>query len=285
MVPAPVAISLAASAPVHRNRVEARSCAVSQRTPAPAAHPLSGPCATVASQRNPPPDFTSVSLGTTFEALAASNDPPPVRNTAPVGKPLTLPLKPKPVRAPPTTLATDACPRPAAEYDGLVGPSERPLQATQTSAASPSIPALIDFISILPVVDDLRRGQVISRRRMNTVRPDATPRRSRESPPLGGPVTWCPGRPRRGPPQARGRQPCGPARVLPPCRIDSEFPHTAATGLLLGRRLQLEQPRLGRRRRVRRYTRPRSRSGRTGTTGAAASGTRSRSPCSPAGAG
>src|SRR3989454_3008690 len=52
----------------HLKVVEARSCAVSQRTPWPAAHPASGPCATAATQRNPPPDFTSVSVGTTFEA-------------------------------------------------------------------------------------------------------------------------------------------------------------------------------------------------------------------------
>ncbi len=69
---------------------------MSQRTPWPASHPASGPWATAATQRNPPPDFTSVSVGTTFEAVVASNDPPPVRNTAPVGKPLTVPLNPKP---------------------------------------------------------------------------------------------------------------------------------------------------------------------------------------------
>src|SRR2546426_5623153 len=103
----------------HLKVVEARSCAVSQRTPWPAAHPASGPCATAATQRNPPPDFTSVSVGTTFEAVAASNDPPPVRNTAPVGKPLTVPLNPKPWRAPPA--AADAAAHAVAEHRAPAG--------------------------------------------------------------------------------------------------------------------------------------------------------------------
>src|SRR2546425_13278108 len=104
-----------ASAPVHLKVVEARSCAVSHRTPSPVAHPASGPWATAAVQRNPPPDFTSVSLGTTFEAVAASNEPPPVRNTAPGGKPLTVQWNPKPLRAPPPwPAAGDNAARPAA---------------------------------------------------------------------------------------------------------------------------------------------------------------------------
>jgi hypothetical protein len=77
-------------------------------------------------QRNPPPEFASVALGTMFEAVAASNDPPPVRNTAPVGKPLTVPLNPKPLRAPPArpAVATDAAGKPEAEYDGVAGAVE-----------------------------------------------------------------------------------------------------------------------------------------------------------------
>src|SRR6058998_2507815 len=138
------------SSPVHLKVVEARSCAVSHRTPSPVAHPASGPWATAAVQRNPPPDFTSVSLGTTFEAVAALNDPPPVRNTAPVGKPLTVPLNPKPLRAPRAcAAATDASGRRVAEYDGPAGAVEESLHATAARAASASIPAVIVFIPIL----------------------------------------------------------------------------------------------------------------------------------------
>src|ERR1041385_8317098 len=144
-----------ASAPVHLKVVEARSCAVSHRTPSPVAHPASGPWATAAVQRNPPPDFTSVSLGTTFEAVEASNDPPPVRNTAPVGKPLTVPLNPKPLRAPRAwAAAADASGRPEAEYDGLTGVVDESLHATAARAATTSIPAVIAFIPILLVDDD-----------------------------------------------------------------------------------------------------------------------------------
>src|SRR6266487_1107961 len=133
-----------ASAPVHLKVVEARSCAVSHRTPSPVAHPASGPWATAAAQRNPPPDFTSVSLGTTFEAVVASNDPPPVRNTAPVGKPLTVPLNPKPLRAlSPWPAARDSSGRPEAEYDGRRGAVDESLHATPARPANASIPAVI----------------------------------------------------------------------------------------------------------------------------------------------
>src|SRR3989440_7681078 len=59
-----------------------------------ATHPASGPCATAATQRNPPPDFTSVSLGTTVEAVSASHHPPPARDTAPRRKPLSAASNP-----------------------------------------------------------------------------------------------------------------------------------------------------------------------------------------------
>src|SRR6266516_4458493 len=148
-------MGFAASAPVHLKVVEARSWAVSHRTPSPVAHPASGPWATAAVQRNPPPDFASVSLGTTSEAVAASNEPPPVRNTAPVGKPLTVPLNPKPLRAPPTwPAARDSSGRPEAEYDALAGAVEESLHATPARTANASIPAVIVFIPILLLVND-----------------------------------------------------------------------------------------------------------------------------------
>jgi galactose oxidase-like protein len=51
-------------------------------------------------QSKPPAEATDVLVGTVFEAVAGSNDPPPVSRTSPVGNPLTLPLKPKPLRPP-----------------------------------------------------------------------------------------------------------------------------------------------------------------------------------------
>src|SRR5439155_16881478 len=96
--------------------------------------------------------FTSVSVGTAFEAVAASNDPPPVRNTAPVGKPLTVPLNPKPWRAPPA--AADAAAKPEAEYDGPAGAVAWSLQAAPATAPNASIPAAIVLISCLPLADD-----------------------------------------------------------------------------------------------------------------------------------
>src|SRR5213083_1412054 len=83
-------------------------------------------------------------------SCAVSNDPPPVRNTAPVGKPLAVPLNPKPLRAPRAwAAATDASGRPEAEYDGLAGAVEESLHATAARAATASIPAVIAFIPIL----------------------------------------------------------------------------------------------------------------------------------------
>jgi hypothetical protein len=53
-------LGASAAAPVYLNVVEARSCAVSHRTPSPAAQPASGPCATPAAQSNPPADLAMI---------------------------------------------------------------------------------------------------------------------------------------------------------------------------------------------------------------------------------
>src|SRR3989454_1044044 len=95
--------------------------------------------------------------------ICAVNDSSPVRTTAPVGKPLTVPLNPKPLRAPRAwAAATDASGRAEAEYDGLAGAVEESLHATAARAATASIPAVIVFIAILLIVDDdgagLRQG-------------------------------------------------------------------------------------------------------------------------------
>src|SRR5512141_200508 len=90
--------------------VDWSSCAVSHRTPSPSAQPVSGPWAMVVpTQSNPPAERTDVSVGTTFDAVAGSNDPPPVSRTTPVGNPLAVPLKPKPAR-PPALKAGPAAP-------------------------------------------------------------------------------------------------------------------------------------------------------------------------------
>src|SRR6476646_5552356 len=68
-------------------------------------------------QSNPPAECTDVSVGTTFEAVAGSNDPPPVSRTTPVGNPLAVPLKPKAARPP----ALKAGPAAPAAPAGLVG--------------------------------------------------------------------------------------------------------------------------------------------------------------------
>ena len=84
--------------PVHLNPVLASSSAVSQRTPSPWRHgpgssglmlTLSGPCSTSKRQLKPPAEKTKL--------VAREKAPPPLTNTSPVGKPLTLPLKPKPL--------------------------------------------------------------------------------------------------------------------------------------------------------------------------------------------
>jgi hypothetical protein len=51
---------------------------------------LSGPCRTDSVHRKPPPAATRFA--------ARSYEPPPVREAAPVGKPLAVLLKPNPVR-------------------------------------------------------------------------------------------------------------------------------------------------------------------------------------------
>jgi hypothetical protein len=85
-----------------------------------------------------------------FEAVAASNEPPPVRNTAPCGKPRTVPLNPKPWRVPAWTV--DAANGFTAEYDeppdvdGPVGVAECLLQAAPARAANTTNPAVMPFI-------------------------------------------------------------------------------------------------------------------------------------------
>lgn len=79
---------------------------MSHRTPWPPAQPVSGPWATVAAQSKPPAETTDV--GTVFEVLVGSNDPPPVSRTAPVGNALTLPLKPEAEAAELQTASTGA---------------------------------------------------------------------------------------------------------------------------------------------------------------------------------
>src|SRR5258706_404138 len=82
-----------ATAPVHLKVVLASSPAVSQRTPWPLRHPVSGPCRTSLVHRKPPADLT--------KPVAGSYEPPPVSVAAPVGNPLMpLALKPNPVWPP-----------------------------------------------------------------------------------------------------------------------------------------------------------------------------------------
>jgi hypothetical protein len=90
-------------------------------------------------QSNPPAEETDVSVGTVFEALLGSNDPPPVSRTAPAGNPLTLPLKPKPLRPPALKAGRDALVGPA--------PSLQPTASERTSSNSKdgTASALISF--------------------------------------------------------------------------------------------------------------------------------------------
>src|ERR1043166_1994309 len=70
----------------------------------------------------PRPECTEVSVGTVLDAVAGSYAPPPVRVTAPVGKPLALPLNPKPLLAPPFPGEKVGC----TDALGAVGRSPQP---------------------------------------------------------------------------------------------------------------------------------------------------------------
>jgi hypothetical protein len=61
---------------------------------------LSGPCRTALMHVKPPPALAKCESG--------SYAPPPVRNTSPVGKPLTVPLKPNPERRSPCATSAGA---------------------------------------------------------------------------------------------------------------------------------------------------------------------------------
>src|SRR5262245_10779304 len=94
------------AAPVHLNIVLSSSRAVSQRTPSSVRHGpgssglmlvLRGPCRTESRHLKPPPAWTACET--------RSYAPPPLRNTTPVGKTLTVPLRLKPTRGLPCASA------------------------------------------------------------------------------------------------------------------------------------------------------------------------------------
>src|SRR5437867_1388143 len=75
-------------------------CAAQLKLVIAVAQPTSGPCPTASLHRKPLRDLSEVTVGIVLDAILTSKEPPPVRKTAPAGKPLAVPLKPKPLRPP-----------------------------------------------------------------------------------------------------------------------------------------------------------------------------------------